>query len=301
MTSRRLTDRVLDLDTLEVLDRVAATGSLTRAASELGITQQAVSARVRAAERAVGQPLVDRSVTGSVPTEAGRLVLGLAGPLLEASRRLDAGVAALRRPTGSLVVAASQTVAELLLPGWLLEFRRREPGVGVRLVAGNSAAVLDLVRSGSADLGFTETTDAASDLSCVVVAEDEMAVVVAPGHPWAESAGIGAAELAGTPLLVREEGSGTRATVEAWLARSGRILAEPAAVLETTGIIRASAAAGIAPAVMSIRTVTSDLASGALLRVPLGGPPLVRPLRAVWAGRAVAAASRFLDVARERP
>ncbi|WP_457831326.1 LysR substrate-binding domain-containing protein, partial [Staphylococcus aureus] len=75
-------------------------------------------------------------------------------------------------------------------------------------------------------------------------------------------------------------------------------LAEPAAVLETTGIIRASARAGIAPAVMSLRTVENDLAAGALVRVPLDGPPLRRSLRAVWAGQPTAAVAAFLEVAR---
>ncbi len=114
---RRLTDRTLDLDTLEVLVRVAETGSLTRAADVLGVTQQAVSARLRAAEQAIGQPLAHRTASGTALTDAGRVVLGLAVPVLEASRRLEAGVAALREPAGSLVVAASQTIAELLLPG----------------------------------------------------------------------------------------------------------------------------------------------------------------------------------------
>lgn len=100
---RRLTDRILDLDTLEVLVRVAETGSLTRAAEVLGVTQQAVSARLRAAEQATGQPLAHRTASGTALTDAGRVVLGLAVPVLEASRRLEAGVAALREPAGSLV------------------------------------------------------------------------------------------------------------------------------------------------------------------------------------------------------
>ena len=141
MATRRLTDRILDLDTLEVLERIAEAGSLSRAAEALGVTQQAVSARLRVAERAIGQPLVRRSPTGSLMTDAGRLVLELAGPVLEASRRLEAGAAALRQPTGSLVLAASQTIAELLLPRWLLEFRQRTPEVSVQLIAGNSATV----------------------------------------------------------------------------------------------------------------------------------------------------------------
>lgn len=230
-------------------------------------------------------------------TETGRLLLGLGGPVLEASRRLEAGLAALQQPIGSLVVAASQTIAELLLPAWLLEYRAHAPDVTVRLVAGNSAAVTDLVRSGAAHVGFVETPMTAPELTSSVIAEDELIVVVAPEHPWARAASISAAVLAGTALLLREEGSGTRATVEARLQEAGLSLVAPAAVLETTGIVRASARAGIAPAVMSIRTVEADLAAGALVRIPLDGPPLVRSLRAIWSGRAPKPVAAFLEVA----
>jgi DNA-binding transcriptional LysR family regulator len=293
---RRLTDRTLDLDTLEVLARVAETGSLTRAAEALRVTQQAVSARLRAAEQAIGQPLAHRTASGSVLTDAGRVVLGLAVPVLEASRRLEAGVAALREPVGSLVVAASQTIAELLLPGWLLAHRDTAPDVSVRLIAGNSATVTEMVRSGAADLGFTETPAEMPDLSSLVVTEDELVVVVAPHHRWARTPSITADDLAATPLLLREEGSGTRATVEAWAVGSGLRLSSPAAVLQTTGIIGANARAGIAPAVMSLRTVDADLAAGALVRVPLLGPPLTRPLRAIWSRPLRPAVATFLEI-----
>lgn len=297
VAKRRLTDRILDLDTLEVLDRVASEGSLSRAADVLGITQQAVSARVRAAERAVGQPLVSRSATGSVMTETGRLILALATPVLEASHRLEASLAALSRPAGTLVVAASQTIAELFLPDWLLTFHARAPEVSVRLIAGNSALVTDLVRSGAAHLGFVEGPTVAPELSSSVIVEDELVVVTAPDHPWAARGVIDIEELARTPLLVREEGSGTRATLEAWLEDSGFALPAPAAVLETTAIIRANARAGIAPAVMSLRIIEADARDGTLVRIPVVGRPLVRPLRAIWSGEAPAVVREFLAIA----
>nr|WP_217271162.1 LysR family transcriptional regulator [Frigoribacterium sp. VKM Ac-2836] len=294
-----MTDRTLDLDTLEVLERVAETGSISRAASALGVTQQAVSGRVRAAERAVGQPLVRRSTEGSAMTDTGRLLLDLGRPVLEASRRFEEGVAALGDAPDSIVVAASQTIAELFAPSWLREFRRRAPDSSVRLLADNSAAVIALVRSGDADVGFVETPSAPSGLSSTVITEDELVVVVAPDHPWATRPSISAEDLADAALLLREPGSGTRATVEAWLERSGLALGTPAAVLETTAIVRSTARAGMAPAAMSLRTVETDLAAGTLVRVELTGPPLVRFLHAVWSDQVRRGVSTFLRVARE--
>lgn len=298
-TTRRIIDRTLDLDTLEVLEQVAATGSITRAAESLGVTQQAVSARVRIAERTVGHQLVRRSPSGSSLTETGRLVLGLAQPVLEAADRLDAGIRALQQPSGELVVAASQTIAELMLPEWLLEFQRRAPGVTVRLVAGNSATVADLVRAGGAHLGFCEGPHAPVGLDSVDVVSDELVVVVSPTHAWSHIASASPALLAATPLLVREEGSGTRATIENYLGTLGSRIATPAAVLETSGIIRANARAGIAPAVLSSRFVESELTAGSLVRVPLAGPAMERTFRGVWSGQLSPLARDFLAVARE--
>lgn len=297
MTTRRLTDRLVDLDSLTVLDRVAATGSLSGAAGALGVTQQAVSARVRSLERAVGQRLVARSASGSVLTDAGRLLVDLGAPVLEASGRLEAAAQALRQDGGTLVVAASQTIAEMLVPQWVMSSRERSPGTAVRLVAGNSEAVIDAVRSGSAHLGFIETPAVPTDLASATVHVDELAVVAAPGHPWAERGSVTADDLAATALLVREPGSGTRATVDAWLAADGRTPAEPAAVLESSAVIRAAARAGIAPAVLSLRTIRADLDAGLLVRVAVDGPAFSRPFTAVWTEPLSAAAAEFMVTA----
>jgi molybdate transport repressor ModE-like protein len=295
VTIRRLTDRLLDLDSLVVLDQVASTGSLSATADALGVTQQAVSARVRGMERALGQRLVDRSSAGSVLTDAGRLVVALGAPVLEAADRLEAAAQAMREDDGPLVVAASQTIAELLVPGWIIWFRSASPTT-VRLVAGNSGTVVDQVRSGTAHLGFVETPSLPVGLATATVQVDELVVVVAPDHPWASGAVLSPGALAATPLLVREAGSGTRATVDRWFAAAGLGPAAPAAVLESSAVIRAAARSGIAPAVMSLRMVESDVAAGTLVRVAVDGPTISRPFTAVWSEPMSPAAAAFPEV-----
>jgi DNA-binding transcriptional LysR family regulator len=104
-------------------------------------------------------------------------------------------------------------------------------------------------------------------------------------------------DLAETALLVREPGSGTRATVDGWLAAVGRTPAEPAAVLESSAVIRAAARAGIAPAVLSLRTIQADLDAGLLVRVAVDGPAFSRPFTAVWTEPMTAAAAAFMAIA----
>ncbi|QCR20717.1 LysR family transcriptional regulator [Agrococcus sp. SGAir0287] len=298
MATRRLTDHVLDLDTLEVLRAVGSTRSLSAAARELGVTQQAVSARIRVAERLVGVPLVVRSSTGSTTTDAGRRLVELAEPVLHAARALDECVAALRAPRGELAVAASHTIAELLMPKWLSELRRSFPDVSVRLTAANSTTVIELVRHGRVDVGFIEGSTAPADLATLPLLDDELVLVATLDHPWTEEQPVAPVDIAATPLLMREPGSGTRATIEAWFAHMGLAPAAPAAELETTAIIRATARAGVAPAVLSLRSAEPDLATGELARIAHSGDPILRTFTAIWTGERSPAARAFTNLAR---
>ncbi|MEU3946981.1 LysR family transcriptional regulator [Streptomyces sp. NPDC029526] len=275
-----LAHRVPDLGALQLLLAVARLGSLGGAARELGITQPAASSRIRSMERQLGVALVDRSPRGSRLTDAGALVTDWARPIVEAAEAFDAGAQALRdRRDSRLRVAASMTIAEYLLPGWLLALRAERPDTAVSLLAGNSAAVAERLLSGDADVGFVEGLTVPSGLESAVVAHDRLIVVSAPSHPWARRrAPLAAAELATTPLILREEGSGTRQVLEAALGG----LARPLIELSSTTAVKAAAVSGAGPAVLSELAVGDELALRRLIRVPVNGMALARDLRAVW-------------------
>src|SRR6478735_633461 len=128
--------RVPDLDSLTLLIRVASAGSLGQAAVEHGISQPAVSARVKSMERLVGFPLVTRSSRGSTLTTEGSLLADWALDVLHAAEVLGAGIGSLRQDRqGRLRVAASLTVAEHLLPLWLVRLATTRPETAVSLSA----------------------------------------------------------------------------------------------------------------------------------------------------------------------
>ncbi|MEV5380765.1 LysR family transcriptional regulator [Streptomyces nondiastaticus] len=283
MTERRLSDRVPDLAALELLLAVARLGSLGRAARETGITQPAASGRIRSMERMLGVSLVERSPRGSTLTDAGVLVTDWARRIVEAAEAFDAGAEALRgRRDSRLRVAASMTIAEYLLPGWLVALRARRPGTAVSLIAGNSAAVAERLRAGEADLGFVEGLTVPAGLSGAVVGSDRLVVVTAPGHPWARRrAPLGAEELAATPLILRERGSGTRQVLDAALAAHGG-LADPLLELASTTAVKAAVVGGAGPSVLSELAIGEELSSGRLVGIPFADPDLRRSLRAVW-------------------
>ena len=224
-----LPPRVSDLIPFDLLLSVARLGSLGRAAAEHGMSQPAASARMRHLEGQLRLALVERSPRGSRLTPAGALVAGWAQAVVDAAAALDAGVTALRREQESrLRVAASLTVAEYLLPAWLTALRSADAGTTVALTAVNSADVAEAVLTGRADLGFVEGPDLPDGLRAVAVSQDELTVVVAPGHPWTRRrSGITAAELASTALVTREAASGTRRFFEQALHDQAQLTPAP--------------------------------------------------------------------------
>ncbi|GHH14432.1 LysR family transcriptional regulator [Streptomyces rubradiris] len=275
-----LAHRVPDLAALELLLAVARLGSLGAAAREVGITQPAASSRLRSMERQLGVALVDRSPRGSRLTDAGALVTDWARRVVEAAAAFDAGARALRdRRDSRLRVAASMTIAEYLLPGWLLALHAERPDTAVSLLAGNSAKVAELLLAGEADLGFVEGLNVPTGLDSTVIAHDRLIVVTAPGHPWARRRRpLTAAELASTPLILRERGSGTRQVLDAALGG----LARPLIELSSTTAVKASAVSGAGPSVLSELAVGEELSLRRLVSIPVEGVPLRRALRAVW-------------------
>ena len=276
--------RLPDLHALELLVMVAQTGSLGRAAARLGISQPTASSRMRTLERRLGLPLLQRDTTGSQLTEAGVLVTDWARKILDQADALTEGIAALKaQQQGDLRIAASLTLAEFLLPGWLVAVRAHHPLVHVALKVTNSEHVVQALRRGEADLGFIEGPWTPPDLQSLVVAEDRLVVVTTPGHPWARRRKpVTGAELADTQLLLREAGSGTRETLrQALLPWDGPSV--PLLELGSTTPLRNAAATGAAPAVLSELAVRADLDSGRLVEVPLEPRlSLDRTLRAVW-------------------
>ncbi|MDG3010175.1 LysR family transcriptional regulator [Rhodococcus sp. D2-41] len=278
----------------EVLLAVARTGSLGAAGRELGLTQQAVSARLNSIEAQTGVQLVVRTVRGSTLTPSGAVVAQWAAQLLEVAEHVDAGLASLRTESRKRVkVVASLTIAEQLMPRWLVSWQAAATRLGhnapeVILTAENSEHALLDICNGVADLGFIESPVIPRALHSRVVAHDELVLIVSPDHKWARrSKGVSASELSQTPLVARERGSGTRDSLTAALrSRLGEAMeqANPVLELSSAAAVRGAVLADAGPAVMSKLAVTDDLAVGRLCVVAVPELNLSRELRAVWQG-----------------
>lgn len=264
----------MTLDQLRIFLEVARVQHITRASQVLNMTQSAVSAAVAALEHRHGVTLFDRVGRAIVLNETGRAFRAEAQAVLDRARAAEAALddlSALRR--GQLSIMASQTVASYWLPQRLVAFRQAWPLVELELGFANTHLVADAVQSGRAELGLVEWVVDRPNLSTELLAHDEMLVVVAPGHPWAGRKVTGQ-QLAESPWVVRETGSGTRAAFDGMMERAG--IAKPDIVLDLPGN---EALLGVVEAGMGATLISRDVArphiAAGLLSV-VQAPPVLR-------------------------
>lgn len=273
-----------DLTALDLLVRVAETGSVGAAARQAGMAQPHASRLLGKLERQLDLVLLVRTTAGSRVTTEGEVVVAWARDALAGVEKIVLGARSLAaQRKAHLVVASSLTVAEHLAPRWLLRFRREHPDLHVSLDVGNSHHVLEAVTSGRVPLGFVESPTVPRTVAATTVARDRLLVVVGPAHAWSRRrTPVTAAELVASDLVLREAGSGTRETLVRALDLAGHALGEQRLELASTAAVKAAAVEGGAPAVLSELAVAAELATGQLLAVPVADLDLTRSLRAVW-------------------
>jgi DNA-binding transcriptional LysR family regulator len=275
-----------DLAAVEALVAVADHGSLAAAARATGMAQPNVSRSIARLERRFGLPLIHRSTTGATLTAQGLVVVEWSRELLAAARRLADGVEALGEGPSTLTLAASHTVAENLVPGWVADLRQRRADLRIRTEVCNSTEVIGQLMRGQCDVGFIEGPDAPGGLNHRVVGEDELLRVAPPGHSLTRRRRpLPLTALADWPLVTREAGSGTRVALDHALRSRGLPPIEPVQEAGSNATVRVAVASGAGLAVLSRLAVAAMIDAGTLVAVPMD-LRLHRSLRAVWAGPA---------------
>lgn len=197
---------------LRAFAAIARCGSLSRAGDELYVSQPAVSKHVALLEREVGRQLVTRGARGAALTPAGRVladyVLRAEALLANGRRALDASDG----ETGTLALAASGIPGTYLLPDAVARFHARHGGVDIDFRVVTSAEALELVRAHHVELAVVGGFDMPAELESEPIAADE---IVLTGPPRLGARRLSTRDLAGLTWVTREEGSATRAAVEA--------------------------------------------------------------------------------------
>ena len=212
----------LSLRQLEIFEKIASTGSVTRAGEELLLTQSAVSMALSQLEQLSSVALFERSGRRLVLNDAGRLLLKDAREILLSVKRVEQQLQGeTGQLAGELLIGGSTTIANYLLPSLLGDFARRYPHTRVQLTVGNTQQVADLLAAGQLDIAFVEGPCHNRELVAVHWRDDELVVVAGAEHPWGRDKRVTPEQLAAAPWIMREKGSGTREIFEDAMDRAG--------------------------------------------------------------------------------
>lgn len=264
---------------LQVFHTVAGTLNFTRAAELLHMTQPAVTHQIRQLEADFNTRLFDRVNNRINLTPAGEQVLDYASRILSLYDEMHESVKELTGDrSGLLTLGASTTIAEYMLPELLGGFRREFPDVQVRLRVANTDAIVALVSDSSIDLGIVEGEVHKQHLLVDDCQQDELVVIVPIDHELASKPEVSPADMARYPFVQREDGSGTKSVIAAYLAMHNIFeeqLQHPFE-LGSTEAIKGAVQAGMGISIVSVTTVKKEIELGLLTAKRLS-PPLHRP------------------------
>lgn len=262
-----------------IFKTVADERSFSKAARLMHMSQPAISLQVQGIEDHFGARLFDRDTKSVRLTPAGEALLPIAVRVLElydqALRAVSEQVGVV---AGTLSIASSLTVGEYVLPAVIGAFRRFYPRVDVRMQIHNTEQVVRLTLEHGVDLGLAEAAVEHRDLEVRPFLSDELVLIVPRDHRWARRAAVEPRELQDHPLILREEGSGTRRVAMSHLQAAGLDVAglNIVAALGSTEAIKGAVEAGLGVSIVSRWAIRKELRLGTLVALPLRDLPIRR-------------------------
>lgn len=264
--------------TLRQLDtflEVVRTESVSRAADNLHVTQPAVSMQLRQLEESLGLPLFEVVGRRVRLTEAGRDVEHCAVAAIARLKELDDLVAAHSGLKKGRVDLAVVSTTKYFMPMLLVRFHAMFPDIAIALQIHNRESIMKLLARNEVDLIIMGRAPEAMDCSSSEFATNPMGVVCAPGHPLSRRRGAELSVLHGQKFVVREQGSGTRNTMQQLFDAHG-IGIDIVMEMPSNESIKQAVMAGMGMSFLSLRTVRHELAAGHLALVDIVGLPIVR-------------------------
>jgi len=263
---------------------VVERGSFSDAAKALEISQPAVTMQIQSLESALGTTLLDRRYRRVDLTEAGRTLLPHARAILEQLDGARNEIASLSgNVSGRLVISASTTPGDYVVPRLLGGFTAEYPEVSVCIEVHDTSEVVDAIEAGRAHLGISGAVMKGARVKSEQFGTDDLALICPPTSPLAARAKVALSSLSEEPWVQREQGSGTRQVAESVLAGSGIDPQELRVVVELGSgeAVVSAVEGGLGVAIVSRRVAEKAIALGAVAQVDAVGFPVERPLYVV--------------------
>ncbi|HIQ24363.1 MAG TPA: LysR family transcriptional regulator [Persephonella sp.] len=211
---------VLDYHKLKIFKTVADLKSFSKAAEVLFLTQPTVTLQIKKLENYLGVTLLKRDKSGISLTEEGKLLYEYANKIIEDYIQMEEALSSIKKDFSKiLVIGASSTIGEFLLPKFLPSFLQEHKNLKLNLFIGNSKAVEEGILSKNFYIGLVEDEISSNKISATAFYEDEIVLIANANCDIPEE--IEVDQIKNYEFIFREKGSGTRNIVETVLGKEG--------------------------------------------------------------------------------
>jgi len=272
----------MELTQIRAFYEIARSGSFSKGAEKLCITQPALSRQVESLEKSVGISLFNRHSRGVHLTEAGRRLFEYVEQMLRLADEAERTLKEIQGlETGKLSIGACTTVGNYLLPTPLATFLKLHPKIEASLDLGKSDEIVERVLNRHFDLGFIAGIADPPGLCIEPIHQDEILFLVSPGHPLCKNPEYNPDLLSEEIFILRELGSATRQALEAILAKI-RVKPSRVVTLGDTEAVKRSVMAGMGVTFLSKHTVSLELQTGLLCAPDIPELKMTRPMLCIY-------------------
>lgn len=295
----------LSFHQLHIFYTVALKGSFSAAAQALHMTQPAVTMQVQALEEYLGTKLLHRSTKKIELSEAGKALMPYAKRSIDLIQETEASMSKFTHMLrGQLLLGASLTIGEYILPRVLGPFGQEYPNIAIRMKVMNTTQIMDEIRNHQLNFGLVEAPVHHPDVRSETVLNDELKLIVPAKHSLADKDCVEIDEVLQYPFVLREQGSGTRQVMEEELIRKGIDLQRMKIIMElgSTGAVKSAVEAGLGLSILSQSSVKHETALGLVKVLPIEGISFKRQFYSIYLSTALLpiSAITFLTFVRER-
>ena len=290
----------MDINQLEVLIAVAREKSFSRAADVLGRTQPAVSQAVRRLEQEIGEKLFDRSSKDGTLTAAGELLVDYARQMMNLRHAANTALREMRNlQNGKVTISANEHTVFYLLP-LIEEFRQRHPAIKIEVQRGVASRIPEQITAREVELGVISFKPNDASLRSVSVLNDELVLIVAPGHRFAGRSSVSIRDLADETFIAHNALSPYRKRVIETFDKYDTRL-NISVELPSLEAIKRLVERGTGIALVPKLTAQSEIAAGQLAGLSVKEMKLERKLNIVYRKNSVLshASQEFLKIAKE--
>lgn len=288
----------MELNQLRVFCAVVENKSFSKAGEAVHLSQPTVSIQINSLERELGTRLLDRQGREVTITRGGEVLYRYARRILHLANEAGQAIAQLKGLIkGQLAIGASTIPGEYILPALLAEFKGKYPGIDINLVIGDTRGIVQKVMDNEVEIGVVGTRERNDKVVFKRFTTDKLVLITPVNSKWFKGDSATVNELKNVPFILREGGSGTRATLKHRLHQTG--LKEEdlnvVMVLGSTAAVKKAVESGVGVSVISEKAIDSEITLGTVRKVTIKDLDLQRHFFIVWSRqRSLAPATEVL-------